>query len=141
MKAILISALVSLFFVGCTKDNENFDILKDGMVIDVDQALKKATDRNGCNKSELPWLQDLLIKAEEDRTTKKYRGNYIGIISMIKHNGQTLFYTNFMMGSGGIAYYLFDCDGALVLIPTEGYNNKTREAYKKKNIIYASIAQ
>jgi hypothetical protein len=142
MKQLFLIVLTSLLFIGCTKDNGDFDIMKDGMIINVEEGLKKATDRNGCNKSELPWLKEILIKAEEDRTTRRHRGSYVGIISMIKHKGQTLIWTNFMFRTGGgLEYVLYNCDGQDVFVPWPESKGFSNQAHKKKNIIYATALQ
>lgn len=62
----------------------------------------------GCGQAQenLPWLKELIKKAETDQT-----GNYWGTIWLVKYKGQDLFVTNMMLGSGGIANYVFDCSG------------------------------
>ncbi len=62
----------------------------------------------GCKaaKEELPWLKELINKANTDTT-----GNYKGTIWFLNYQGQDMFVTDMMMGSGGILYYYFDCKG------------------------------
>jgi hypothetical protein len=54
----------------------------------------------------LPWLFDLIEKAETDKTA-----NYFGRIWLEKFKGQDIFVTDMMLGSGGVAYCFFDCSG------------------------------
>ena len=62
----------------------------------------------GCEEpqKELLWLKELIQKAEKDET-----GNYWGCIWLEKYKGQDIFMTNMMLGSGGVAYWVFDCHG------------------------------
>ena len=57
-------------------------------------------------KENLPWLKELIQKAETDTT-----GNYLGCIWLEKYKGQNIFVTNMMLGSGGILYWFFDNSG------------------------------
>ncbi|MDR3269316.1 MAG: hypothetical protein LBT83_09650 [Tannerella sp.] len=57
-------------------------------------------------RENLPWLGELISKAETDRT-----GNYAGFIWLEKYKGRDIFVTNMGLGSGGIMYRFFDCDG------------------------------
>ena len=57
-------------------------------------------------QKELPWLKELIQKAEADTTS-----NYLGCIWYEKHNEQDIFVTNMMLGSGGVMYWVFDCSG------------------------------
>lgn len=54
----------------------------------------------------IKWLSELIEKAEKDKTL-----NYFGTIWLEKYKGNDIFVTDMMMGSGGIAYYFFDCEG------------------------------
>ncbi|MDR2911270.1 MAG: hypothetical protein LBV47_07920 [Bacteroidales bacterium] len=65
----------------------------------------------------LPWLKELIKKAESDKT-----GNYWGDIWLENYDGQEIFVTNMMLGSGGVLYYFFDCYGNhLISRNGEGY--------------------
>ena len=78
----------------------------------------------------LPWLVKFIEKAESDMT-----GNYYGVIWLEKYNEWDVFVTNMMLGSGGIAYHVFDCKGNPVTIESENaldfFNN-----LKKDIVIY-----
>lgn len=105
---------------------------------DVQCALRKA--QSVCDQNKMVWLSDMLIKAEEDRISKTHKGNYIGIISLIKYKSQPVVYTNFGLGSGGIAFYLFDCDGNPVSCEDAEEAGKIPDLAKaRENIIYASL--
>jgi hypothetical protein len=54
----------------------------------------------------LPWLKELIVKAETDRT-----GQCLGSIWLVRYRGQDIFVTNMGFGSGGIAYWFLDCSG------------------------------
>jgi hypothetical protein len=54
----------------------------------------------------IPWLAELIEKAETDET-----GNYWGSIWLEKYKGHDIFVVHMMLGSGGIMYYFFDCEG------------------------------
>ncbi|MDR2117957.1 MAG: hypothetical protein LBP25_00265 [Tannerellaceae bacterium] len=54
----------------------------------------------------LPWLKELIEKAETDRT-----GHYRGTVWLVSYKGKNIFVTDMMLGSGGIAYWFFNCAG------------------------------
>ena len=56
----------------------------------------------------LVWLAELISKAENDNSI-----NYLGHIWIKKYDNKDYIVTDFMMGSGGIAYYCFNCDGEI----------------------------
>ena len=64
----------------------------------------------------LPWLTKLIETAKTDNT-----GNYLGRIWLEKFKGQDIFVTNMMLGSGGVAYWFFDCLGNHLLSRTWEY--------------------
>jgi hypothetical protein len=57
-------------------------------------------------KKNIPWLAELIAKAETDKT-----GNYLGVIWLERYKDQDVFVTNMALGSGGLAYHVFDCEG------------------------------
>ena len=79
----------------------------------------------------LPWLVELIQKAQSDKT-----GNYLGEIWLEKYEGNDIFVTNMAMGSGGIAYYFFDCQGKS-FEPTN--INQFVAQMKLNTIIYSNI--
>jgi len=62
----------------------------------------------GCEnpQEELTWLKELIQKADTDKT-----GNYWGCIWHGKFRGKDIFITEMMLGSGGVAFWAFDCKG------------------------------
>ena len=76
----------------------------------------------------LTWLAKLIERAEVDET-----GNYYGVIWLEQYNGQDVFVTNMMLGSGGLAYHVFNCEGYAAIIEDASYffNN-----LKKDIVIY-----
>ena len=57
-------------------------------------------------QNNLLWLNDLIRKANSDKT-----GNYVGTIWLEEYKGKNFFITNMMLGSGGVLYWIFDCNG------------------------------
>jgi hypothetical protein len=64
----------------------------------------------------LPWLVELIEKANTDKT-----GNYMGRIWLEKFKDQDIFVTDMMLGSGGVAYWVFDCFGNHFMSKDWGY--------------------
>ena len=52
-------------------------------------------------------VRDMVLKGEKDRIGMMHMENYLGYISVLKVESQNVFYTYFMMFSGGVMYYLF----------------------------------
>ena len=75
---------------------------------------------------DLPWLAELIEEAKTDNT-----GNYVGVIWLEDYNRQDVFVTNMMLGSGGLLYHVFNCEGNRVSIEdaVDFFNNL------KKNIV------
>lgn len=57
----------------------------------------------------LPWLNEIVANAETDNT-----GNYLGKIWLLEYESQEIFITNMALGSGGIKYWTFDCNGEII---------------------------
>ncbi|HNS30665.1 MAG TPA: hypothetical protein PKL52_09060 [Tenuifilaceae bacterium] len=85
-----------------------------------------------CNPSKnISWLKEMIDRAEADKS-----GNYIGTIWLEKSKNDDVFVTNMALGSGGIAYYFFDCGGN-PYIP-ENIEQFTNEM-KLNVIIYSNV--
>lgn len=82
-------AVILFMTTSCTNEGPTEDPIKGH---DVQSALKRAQAL--CNQNSMVWLSDMLRKAEEDRTSMTHKGNYIGIVSLIKYQGQPVVYTN-----------------------------------------------
>ena len=65
----------------------------------------------GCDNPqiELTWLKELIQKAE-DYTSPAWL-HYYGCIWIAEFKGQEILVTNMMLGSGGVMYWVFDCNG------------------------------
>jgi hypothetical protein len=105
---------------------------------------EKTLDKGVCGVSnptrDLGWLRDIISKAEQDKASKTYQGNYMGKIYLETYNGSPVFLCDMAMGSGGIGGYVFNCDGV-----KEQFNNDPREvelfftSAKKTNVIYSNV--
>jgi hypothetical protein len=133
MKKILI--LYLLCMIGCTNDG---DPSQNDELQNIDKALE--IGMMVCKKNVLPWLSELLEKAEEDRLTKKHMGQYMGFVSVVSYKNQSYFYVTFPMGSGGIFAYLFDCEGKQVSsLLTEASEYFYEAAHKRNAMIYSTV--
>ncbi|MDR1370843.1 MAG: hypothetical protein LBJ72_12075 [Dysgonamonadaceae bacterium] len=117
MKAYFLSMIICLFFfISCgmeeTQDtksinagNENADTKEV-----IQQKIKPDDEITACGiiepKKNIPWLAEFIAKAESDKT-----GNYLGVIWLERYKDQDVFVTNMALGSGGLAYHVFDCKG------------------------------
>lgn len=72
---------------------------------------------NACNGEKMEWLEDLLIKAEEDRVSMAHKGRYIGWISRTTYQEKPHFVV--MFATDALGFQLFDCSGNWVH-PKEG---------------------
>lgn len=130
MKSIHYFLFILVLGGGCKKDNEaepNRDFY---------YAIQTA--KTGCGEDALPWLHELLTKAEEDKVLGTHNGRYLGVISMIHYNGNTMFYTDFLVTA--VAFEVFDCEGNLFEITTDAETEFFRtEGTKRRNIIYANV--
>lgn len=59
----------------------------------------------------LSWLNNIIENSKNDQT-----GNYFGRIWFKKFNNQDLIITDMALGSGGLAYHVFDCTGQNIVI-------------------------
>ena len=88
----LIGFILSLLLLSCNTKNQD-----------------DANAACGCDNPQenLLWLKELIQKAKTDETS-----NYLGCIWLEKTNdGKDIFVTNMMLGSGGVLYWFFDCEG------------------------------
>ena len=63
----------------------------------------------------LAWLNEIVNRANNGELM------YIGTIWLTEHEGQELIVTDMSMGSGGIAYYVFDCSGEIAQLDYESF--------------------
>lgn len=120
--------------MACQPDTVN----REAELSDVKAALEKV--KAHCSTSSVSWASDLLKKADEDGKNKTHNGNYIGYVSAININGEKLLYTNFMMGSGGILFYTFNCKGDTYVREAEDFLQKAvAQGDNFSNIIYSNV--
>lgn len=85
----------------------------------------------------LQWLKNIVTKAEEDKRTKKYLGNYMGKIFLTSYHNQPVFYIDMAMRSGGIAAHIFNCEGIAVKI--ESSDTGFEQDEQKRTLIYSNV--
>jgi len=88
-----------------------------------------------CN-ADLAWLKDIIKKADEDKATKQYKGNYMGTIHVVIFNNEPLFLVRMMMGSGGLAGYVFTCAGTRAYPDPPDFESNVQN---KGKLIYNNI--
>ncbi|NOY96574.1 MAG: hypothetical protein GXO81_09395 [Chlorobi bacterium] len=94
---VLFPLLLIIFFtLSCKKGNDTY--------------IKPLNVLNACGKedplNQLGWLNELANKSLNDKS-----GNYIGNIWIVSYEGSDIIVTDMALGSGGILYYFFDCNG------------------------------
>ena len=113
-----IGFILSLLLLSCNSKTE--DNITEGSSIG-DNSIEACGYTNPAKN--LPWLKELIQKAETDKT-----GNYFGWIWLEKTSkGKDIFITNMCLGSGGILYWIFDCEGNHLSYP--GVENCTACEY------------
>ena len=113
MKTNLFISILSFICFSCTINQTLTDAKSTVKTVDSDTTQTTAlvpSEIMACGvthpEKNLPWLAELIEKAETDKT-----GNYLGRIWLEKFKGDDIFVTDMMLGSGGIAYWFFDCSG------------------------------
>jgi hypothetical protein len=101
-----------------------------------EQDKKEKIDITACGvanpQEKLEWLVEIIDKAKTDYNT----GNYLGTIWLEKYEGKDFFVTDMALGSGGIAYWVFDCNGNLVTFEN---SEKFFNGLKRNIILYSNI--
>lgn len=122
MKKKLLLFLLAIAFFSCEKSSDNY----------VCGTSNYAND--------LPWLRQIIEMAEEDKVNRKYDGNYMGKIYIESYRNTPVFFVEMSMGSGGVAGYVFHCDGA-----PEDFDNDPKEvelffsSLSRQRLIYSNI--
>jgi len=114
---IILAMICGMMFSSCnseetTDDNSSLEMLtlSNGRTLDLENHL---------------WLKKLIDLSKTDKT-----GNYIGRIWLENFQGQDVFVTDMMLGSGGVRYYFFDRFGASFIIKGYvKYHNPLIEAF------------
>ena len=109
MKRVILIVISALFcgaiFTSCDSKSD----LKDDEVIIL-------SDGRTLQLGTLQWLKKLIDLSKTDET-----GHYWGCIWLENYNGQDIFVTNMMLGSGGIMYWYFDSKGNHFISRDWGY--------------------
>lgn len=110
--------IMLLMACNCTRNKNNSELQKQEIEVKTKEALTNANTACGFANPEqsLLWLKDIIQKAEEDKLTQKYNGNYMGKIFLTSYHNQPVFYIRMALGSGGIFAYVYDCNGITVSI-------------------------
>jgi hypothetical protein len=136
---IILFGLITITGFACSKNVS--DLAVDEANIPINEALAKANSACESTNPEqsLKWLRDIVIKAEEDKKTSKHMGNYMGKIFSTSYQNKPVFFITMIMGSGGLAYYVFDCDGSKVNI-IQGQDEITfSDRAEKGQLIYSNV--
>jgi len=111
-----------------------------GLACNKDEVNVLASAQSLCN-SDLAWLEEIIVKADEDKATGKYQHQYMGRIYLTNYNNAPAFLVDMSMYSGGIAYYAFDCSGSR-LYPITVNGGRDEFSYKAINegkILYSNM--
>jgi hypothetical protein len=111
MKNIVYLFLLTLTVLSCRKDDK-IPVTEFGF--SAEEAVSRA--QSVCGAKNMPWLNEIISKAEEDKKDRTHKGNYIGSVSIIEDRGKSLFLVNMAMGSGGILVWIYDCSGNQVKV-------------------------
>jgi hypothetical protein len=87
---------------------------------------------------DLSWLKEIVTKAEADKASMTYKGNYLGTIYMDTYKNQSVFMIKMAMGSGGLYAYLFDCSGNQVSVNQEVAGTLFTDIEKRNNVLYTN---
>ncbi|TAF80576.1 MAG: hypothetical protein EAZ14_06240 [Runella slithyformis] len=88
-------------------------------------------------KQQLSWLKDLIAKADEDRATMAFKGNYLGIIYLEKYQNQDVFWVEMMMNSGGLMGRAFQCEGTIIEFTNETGQN-FHKGLRRDVVVYSN---
>lgn len=134
MKSLTASVLILSVVYACTDENVSSDKSED---LSVELARKI---ENACGATQLVWLQEIITKANEDQRSQVHQGNYMGTIYLETYENEPVFLVRMAMGSGGLAGYVYRCDGSRV-----DFNDGPLEvesffkSVKEDEIIYTNV--
>jgi len=138
MKTLLYLVITGFAILACTKDSLDAGSPESELGFSVAEASSMASQ--ACGKTPIIWLEDILEKAEDDKASMKHLGNYIGWISLTTFKGKPHFVVNMGMGSGGLAFRLFDCGGNWILPQKdETFPNFVSDPKARGKVIYSSL--
>ncbi|MBC8153527.1 MAG: hypothetical protein H7Z72_11500 [Bacteroidetes bacterium] len=125
MKIIAVTLIMTL--LGCATSSQNQEEPSPKLICGVKNPAQ-----------DLPWLKEIITKAEEDKATGAHQGNYLGTIYVDEFKNQPVFMVKMMMGSGGLYAYAFKCDGARLYFDKEGSPTMFFDIEKKNNVLYTN---
>lgn len=131
MKKIIVYISLILWLSNCNKNNQQ-DIGNVKVPIENLVLAKEA-----CN-SEVPWLLEIIAKANEDNATKKYLGAYLGTIYLTTYKNSPVFVINMMLNSGGVMFHAFDCNNLVLPLTNSEAIVFYEEIKTKGKIIYSN---
>lgn len=121
---VLFPLLIVLFSLSCKKDDSTY--------------IKPLKEISACGTedplNQLEWLHKLANKSLYDKT-----GNYIGSIWIITYENSDIIVTNMALGSGGIYWYLFDCNGDQVSTLQGLEPNELNNYLTDSNMIFSTV--
>ncbi len=137
--SILLFTLTAVTGLKCSKDEFNLQGEQPNITIKEAITMANVSCRSTNPDQSLQWLKDIIVKAEEDKATKKHLGNYMGKIFATSYQNQPVFYISMAMGSGGLAFYLFDCNGITVRISPNDDVVAFSQGAQKGTLIYSNV--
>jgi len=95
-----------------------------------------------CGISDLSWLEEIIVKAEEDNRSRTYQGNFIGTVYLEDYQNEPVIFVRMAMGSGGLYGYVYRCDGSSVNFDNDPSQVETFFSKMEKNqIIYTNVPE
>lgn len=139
-KHLLNLSYIFVLFAGYNCSNKDAsDLQNDLAEVKIQEVVTSANTVCGSANPEqsLQWLKEIISKAEEDKETKKYSGNYMGEIRLTSYRNQPVFHIRMALGSGGVYAYVYDCDGKTVSINSDDMIEFEQSAQQGK-LIYSN---
>ena len=112
----MVAGTIVLLLLSCDKKEPDNYLAQCGKIINFHAC---GVDDIGNN---LKWLNDIIVNSKNDKT-----GNYLGRIWYKKYNNQETIVTDMSLGSGGVAYYCFNCSGDSIIIEDVNFYHSLSE--------------
>jgi len=95
-----------------------------------------------CGTSDVFWLEEIIVKAEEDRRSRTHLGNFMGTVYLEAYQDKPVIFARMAMGSGGLYGYVYQCDGSRVDFDDDPSSVATFFSNMKKDqIIYTNVQE
>lgn len=133
IKILICCSFLLLSFQGC---KEEFSPLEEkGISQKMVEKLNKT-----CGTSGLPWLEEIIVKADEDDRSGTYQGNFMGTVYLEDYQNEPVIFVRMAMGSGGLYGYAYRCDGSRVDFDNDPNQVESFFSKMKRNqIIYTNV--